>query len=106
VHPRQINESIATVQLQGGAITSSGDYERFMMVDGHRYHHILNPKTGFPELEGFASVSVIAEKCLLAGSISTIAMLKGKYAKQWLDDMALPFLAVSSNLKLFGSIEV
>ena len=106
VHPRETSQVIATVPLYEGAIACSGDYERFMLVNGQRYHHIINPKSGYPSLESLASVSVIGQKCLMAGSISTIAMLKGAQAQCWLQDMELPYLAVTTDLSIFGSIEV
>jgi thiamine biosynthesis lipoprotein len=76
-HPREQGATIATVELRGGAVATSGDYERFFEVDGKRYSHILNPRTGFP-VQGFQSVSVVADSCLIAGTASTVAMLLGK----------------------------
>lgn len=106
VHPRVDGGVIATVELHGGAIACSGDYERFMIVDGCRYHHLINPRTGYPSLDSLASVSVITQNCLMAGSISTIAMLKGDQAKDWLQEIELPYLAITADLSLFGSIGV
>lgn len=80
-----------TVNLTYGGLASSGDYQRCMVIDGKRYGHILNPKTGWP-VEGLRAVSVIAPQCLVAGSTSTIAMLKGEAGKQWLADVGLPYL--------------
>lgn len=80
-----------TVNLTYGGLASSGDYQRCMIIDGKRYGHILNPKTGWP-VEGLRAVSVIAPQCLVAGSTSTIAMLKGESGKQWLADVELPYL--------------
>jgi hypothetical protein len=63
---------MATVDLGWGGIASSGDYERCIVVDGVRYGHILNPKTGWP-VQGLTSVSVMASHCLIAGTASTVA---------------------------------
>jgi thiamine biosynthesis lipoprotein len=105
-HPREPEKAIATTTIAQGAIASSGDYERFMMVDGKRYTHILNPKTGWP-IESFCAVSVIASECLIAGSCSTIAMLKGEKAgKQWLENLQLPYLCVDSQLQVSGSTNI
>ena len=60
----------------GNSGEASGDYERGMGVDGVRYTHVLDPRTGWP-VAGLASVSVVAPHCLVAGSASTIAMLRG-----------------------------
>lgn len=88
-HPRQPGETAATVEISRGGIASSGDYERSFVVDGKRYCHLLDPRSGWPAC-GLSLVSVIAEQCLVAGSIATIAMLKGERGKQWLAGTGLP----------------
>ncbi|HVU36259.1 MAG TPA: FAD:protein FMN transferase [Opitutaceae bacterium] len=82
-HPRQTDAFIGVMNLLNGGLATSGDYERFVVVDGRRYSHILNPKTGWPT-EGLASVTVIAPSCLAAGGFTTIAMLKGRDGPEWL----------------------
>ena len=90
-------ETAATyVNLSYGALASSGDYQRYMMIDGQRYSHILNPITGWP-VKGLRAVSVIAPHCLIAGSTSTIAMLKGDSGKDWLDEVGLPYVCFDDN---------
>jgi ApbE family len=63
--------------MSDGALATSGDYERYIEVDGQRSCHLLDPRTGWPA-QGLSSVTVISDRCLVAGSLSTIAMLKGK----------------------------
>jgi FAD:protein FMN transferase len=82
-HPRSSTVPMAVVDLVSGAIATSGDYERFMEVGGQRYCHILDPRTGQPA-QGLRSVSVIGDDCLVAGSLATIAMLKGRDGIDWL----------------------
>ena len=102
--PRNRTGAIASVALLAGGIATSGDYERCMLVDGKRYAHILNPKTGWP-VEGLASVSVAASHCLIAGTASTIAMLKGGRAgPAWLDRLGLPSLRVDADGEISGSL--
>ncbi len=102
-HPAQNNNSIAHISLSSGGLASSGNYERFMEVDGHRYGHIINPKTGWP-VRGLLSVSVVAEQCLVAGSSATIAMLMPPGdALDWLGELGLPWLAVDADLKTWGT---
>ncbi len=84
--------AIAAVALHHGGIATSGDYERGMLVDGRRYGHILDPRTGWP-VESFVSVTVVGAQCLVAGTASTVAMLKGR-GDPWLDALALPYLSV------------
>jgi len=102
-HPRRPGEAVSTVSLVAGGIASSGDYERFMIVDGTRYAHLLHPKTGWP-VTGLAGVSVAAPLCLVAGSASTIAMLKGSEGAAWLAALGLPSLCVDSSGALGGSL--
>ena len=82
---------MAHLELAEGAVTTSGDYERAIMVHGKRYSHLLDPRTGWP-VEGLQSVSVIAPIAVIAGSASTIAMLKGNEGSAWLTELGLPCL--------------
>lgn len=102
-NPRDPERAIGSLSLMGGAVATSGDYERFMVVDGKRYTHLMDPRTGWP-IEGLASVSVAAEHCLVAGTASTIAMLKGHEAGAWLDELGLPNLRVDAHGKLSGTL--
>ncbi len=92
-HPREPDALLQTLELYSGALASSGDYERCIVVDGKRYGHVLNPKTGWP-VEHMAAVSVVAEFCVIAGSASTIGMLKGAAGPQWLQELGLPHMWV------------
>ncbi|MBD2858880.1 FAD:protein FMN transferase [Spongiibacter sp. KMU-158] len=103
-HPRDPENAIAVLPLKSGGLASSGDYERFMVVDGQRYSHILNPKTGWPITESFSAVSVVAPLCLLAGTGATVAMLKGQVeARNWLNSLELPFLLVAPDGQVIQS---
>jgi len=83
-HPRNPNTSIATIELTHSALATSGDYERFIEISGKRYCHLLNPKTGW-SANGLSSVSVVAEECLVAGSIATIGWItKAEKAEMFL----------------------
>lgn len=102
-HPQKPDATLGNILLMSGAVATSGDYERYIEVDGKRYCHILNPLTGWP-VHGLSSVTVIAEHCLLAGTLATIAMLKedGK----WLDDMKVQHCWVDDRMLLGGNILV
>ena len=105
-NPRAPEKAIARIPLSYGAIASSGDYERYMEIEGRRYCHILNPKTGWP-VEGLSGISVVATQCLVAGTASTVAMLKGpEDGPRWLSELGLPWLAVDAQGRLSGSITV
>jgi thiamine biosynthesis lipoprotein len=87
-HPRDKTKVWKTLKLKTGALASSGDYERCIVIDGVRYGHILNPKTGYP-VRYLAAVSVVADLCVVAGSAATIAMLKEKDGEKWLKSLGL-----------------
>ncbi len=95
--PEAPNTAIAVIDLVSGGLATSGDYERCLEVNGTRYGHILNPKTGWP-VQGYASISVQASSCLAAGAISTVAMLKGKPGGGgFLKDCGLAYLSIGQN---------
>ncbi len=95
-HPRDAGRLAARIALDGGAVATSGDYERFLEADGRRYCHILDPRTGWP-VEGLAAVTVLAGSCMVAGSVATITMLKGRDGAAWLDGLGLPFLWIDAD---------
>lgn len=82
--PRCPDRAMAILPLAEGGLASSGDYERFVEIDGVRYSHILNPRSGWPS-RGLQAVSVAATSCLVAGSLCTIAMLREAEGPAWLD---------------------
>jgi thiamine biosynthesis lipoprotein len=92
-HPRRPSELAAVLPLVDGALATSGDYERCLIVDGKRYCHVLNPFTGWPVGE-LASVSVIAPSCLVAGTLATTAMLKGAEGEAWLAAQGVQHLVI------------
>ncbi len=102
-HPRRPGALIQTVSLQRGGLASSGDYERCIVLDGVRYGHVLNPKTGWP-VRHLASVSVVGDLCLIAGSASTIAMLKEADGPAWLAGLGLPHFWVDVHGDAGGSL--
>jgi len=71
-------------ELQQGALATSGDARRYLLKDGVRYSHILNPRTGWPVQGAPRSVTVIADTCTEAGILATLAMLHGLQAEVFL----------------------
>jgi len=91
--PRQQDNIAASIPLTTGALATSGDYERYFEVGEERYCHILNPQTGMP-VRHWRSISVLAPLTALAGSCTTIGMLKEKDALEYLQQTGLRFLAI------------
>ncbi len=97
-HPRKASEVLTRIPVYKGAVASSGDYERCLMIHGKRYGHVLNPKTGWP-VNGLIAVTVIAPQCVIAGSLCTISMLLEEQGKKWLKDTGVQYLWVDKNGK-------
>lgn len=74
--PRNPNGIVAVVPLKNRVVVTSGDYERFVIKDGKRYHHLLDPKTGFPA-EGLQAVTIIAETGVTADALATAVFVLG-----------------------------
>jgi thiamine biosynthesis lipoprotein len=85
--------TLAVLPLARGGLATSGDYERFFIVDGTRYCHVLDPRTGWP-VAHWQSVTVLATNTTTAGALTTIAMLKGGDAIAWLEAQGVRYLAV------------
>ncbi len=77
--------NVALFRLTKGAIATSGDAHRYLLRDGIRYSHVLNPKTGWPVTDAPHTVSIAAPSCIEAGMLSTLAMLQGEQARAFLD---------------------
>jgi thiamine biosynthesis lipoprotein len=101
--PHDAYRPAATVRLQQGGLATSGDYERYSVIQGRRYSHILNPLTGWP-VEGFSSVSVLADQCIVAGSAASIAVMKGDEGVAWLKELGLPYLCVDQAGQVSGTM--
>jgi FAD:protein FMN transferase len=91
--PRKPDGIVAVIPIAGGALATSGDYERYFEADGRRYCHILDPRSGFP-VNHWRSISVLAPVAIAAGSCSTIAMLKEAEALPFLDEAGVAYLAI------------
>lgn len=71
------NETIAAMEISDMSVVSSGIYERFITVDGKSYHHILNPKTGYPFENNLISVSIISPYSVDGDGLSTTTFALG-----------------------------
>lgn len=79
-------QSEEVLELGEAAVVTSGNYERFFIKDGVRYHHILDPKTGMPVSTGLASVTVVGSRSDLCDALSTACFVLGEERSRTLLD--------------------
>lgn len=76
--PSNPAKSIAVVQFEGSmALVTSGSYQRYYEFDGKKYHHILDPKTGYPAENELSSVTILAQDGTMADAFSTALFVMG-----------------------------
>ena len=102
-HPREPASVVATVEVVDGAVATSGDYERYFEVDGRRYCHLLDARTGRP-VAHWQSVSVVADLATLAGSYATLAMLFAADAPTFLAGQGAHYLAIATDGTMAGNM--
>jgi thiamine biosynthesis lipoprotein len=95
-HPEKPDAVMAEIPLAEGALATSGDYQRCLWRHGRRYSHLLNAATGWP-VEHWRSISVRAPSALLAGGLSTCAMLMEAEGLDLLKRSGVDFLAVDAH---------
>ena len=78
-HPRNSQDILTTVSISDRAVVTSGDYERFFEVDGVRYHHIFDPKSGMPS-RLCRSVTIITDNVALGDALATAVFVLGPQA--------------------------
>lgn len=82
------------IDLTVGALATSGDSRRFLLKDGVRYGHVLDPRTGWPVVGAPRSVTVAAATCTEAGMLATFALLQGADAEAFLEAQGVQFWAL------------
>jgi thiamine biosynthesis lipoprotein len=85
---------VVQIPFSKGGLATSGDARRYLLKEGKRYGHILDPRTGWPVLNTPRSVTVAAKTCMEAGMIATLAMMQGSDAKLFLQKQEVPFWLV------------
>ncbi|GAB3767029.1 FAD:protein FMN transferase [Ramlibacter monticola] len=77
--PRAPQRLLATLEVRSGFVASSGDYERFFVQDGRRWHHVLDPRTGRPT-EGVRGITLVADSLEAVNGLGTAGMVLGARA--------------------------
>lgn len=93
-HPDDRRRAAGAIEIRQGAIATSGDTRRFLLKDGVRYAHILDPRTGWPVEGAPRSVTVLASSCTEAGMLATMALLEGPDAEAFLEAQGSRFWCV------------
>jgi len=76
-HPRKANRILSILPLENMGVATSGDYEHFFIHKGRRYHHLIDPKTGYPT-NTCISVTIIAPSAMIADILSTAVFILGE----------------------------
>jgi Membrane-associated lipoprotein involved in thiamine biosynthesis len=77
-HPRDSNRAFLEIRLNDRAIDTSGDYEKYFLIDGKRYSHIIDPRTGYPIGDNTVSASIIANDSATADILATAMCVLGE----------------------------
>jgi len=75
-NPRESQKILARISVSDMAVATSGDYEKYFIYQGKRYHHIFNPKDGFPT-DDCQSVTIITKDCITADGLATAVFVLG-----------------------------
>ncbi len=99
-HPRDPEKVVATIRIQGDtSIVTSGDYERFYIHQGRRYHHILNPETGTPAKKT-QSATVIAADATSADAWSTALFVMGADGLETIEKLGMDAILIDADGKV------
>ena len=77
-NPQQTSDSLFSLKINDLSVVTSGTYQRFFEIDSKKYHHILNPKTGYSYENGLSSVTIISKKSIQGDALSTVCFSLGK----------------------------
>jgi thiamine biosynthesis lipoprotein len=93
-NPIHSDTAQGAIEIKHGALATSGDTKRYLLRNGKRYAHILNPKTGWPIEHAPRSITVAASTTIEAGMLASFALLQGKNAKHFLDEQQAQYWAL------------
>lgn len=87
----QTSSKTADFSLKQGGVATSGDANRYLQKDGVRYSHVLDPRNGWPVKGAPSAITVVAASCTDAGMLSTLALLQGPTAEDFLREQDLAY---------------
>jgi thiamine biosynthesis lipoprotein len=95
-------EPVIRLDIDSNTVVTSGTYERFFEQDGVRYHHILDPKTGYPAYNGILSSTIVCESSLVADGLSTSVFVMGKEKTRALLDEGFQDAGFTADVIIIG----
>ncbi|MCG7898079.1 MAG: FAD:protein FMN transferase [Candidatus Thiodiazotropha lotti] len=93
-HPSHPDSPKGVLRIRRGGLATSGDTRRYLLHQGKRYGHVLNPKNGWPVEGGLRSVTVAAASCTEAGLLATMALLQGPDAEEFLQNQDVQYWVI------------
>jgi thiamine biosynthesis lipoprotein len=75
--PKNVDKNAAVVEVSDTAVITSGNYERYFIISGKRYHHIIDPTNGYPAESGLNSATAIGKDATLCDILSTAMFVAG-----------------------------
>ncbi len=102
------NSCYGEIKVSEKAVVTSGDYQRFFIYNGKKYHHIFNTKTGYPVENNINSVTIISDSGTLADSLSTalFAMGEDKAVEYYKKNCDFDFIILTKDKKLYATEEI
>lgn len=105
--PDDSADTIAAVAVHDLSVVTSGDYERYFEQDGVRYHHIFDPKTGYPAASGLRSVTVIDENSTRADALTTALFVMGAdKGRAYCEENGIAAVFVTADKQVFTTSRV
>jgi FAD:protein FMN transferase len=96
-HPRASDKLVATIRVTDQSVFTSGDYERFFIQDGIRYHHLFNPKTGVPGRCNSSATVISTDPLAADAAVKTAFLMPALHALDYLTSRNMPGLLVDSS---------
>ena len=104
VDPNASNKAFSYMNITNMAVATSGNYEKYIMIDGKKYSHTISPKTGLP-VTGIKSVTIIAPNAEIADAMATPVMIMGIHAGLFMIDQMkdIEAILIDDNDKIYVS---
>jgi len=104
VHPEMANSVFSYMNVSDLSVATSGNYEKFIVIDGKKYSHTINPKTGLP-VTGIKSVTIVSTNAEVADAMATPVMIMGIEAGMYMINQIkdIEAIIIDENNTLYAS---